>query len=110
MIHATPFGYPPRTPAELHQDQAEACMAAEDAWANKARFEEAPVRSEHKDVVQAIIGQCIEAKAEFQRTLHEQTLNEGGYNLMQVAMAQAKYIGFANGTFEQILAECRRLT
>ena len=84
-------------------------MAAEDAWANKARFEEAP-RSEQKDAVQAIIGQCLEAKAEFQLTLHEQTLNEGGYNLMQVAMAQAKYIGFANGTFEQILAECKRLT
>ena len=85
-------------------------MAAEDAWANKARFEEAPVRSEQKDAVQAIIGQCLDAKAEFQRTLHEQELNEGGTNATAVVMAQARYIGHVNGTINAILAECKRLT
>jgi len=85
-------------------------MAAEDLVMLEARFEEAPVRSEQKDAVQAIIAQCLEAKAEFERTLPEQTLDVGGTNVTAACMAQAQYIGFVNGTLNAILAECRRLT
>ena len=113
MYAYTPFGYPPRTSQERHQADADDILQREDDAAMRSRFEEGPpimVLTRKAESLQRIIGECLEAKAEFQRTLPEQTLNEGGTNATAVVMAQARYIGHVIGTINAILAECRRLT
>lgn len=97
MIHATPFGYPPQTPAERHQDAAEAILAAQDAEFVAVRFEEGPSASTQQDAVQAIIGHCLQARDEIA-------------NREQSKFGMLCLIGYCERTFQSILEECRRIT
>ena len=98
MIHATTFGYPPRTPMELGQDAAEAVMAAEDASIEAVRFEEAPNTSK-QDAVQAIIRHCFEAEEEVRQAGHPPDEFHARY-----------LVGYLRRTLQSILEECRRLS